>query len=59
MRVFGQSLFHEHDSANIWSELFHEHDSESIWVGGSFKSMIVPVLGLRLFHEHNRASIWA
>ena len=57
MRVFGQRLYHEHNSAFIWSELFH--DSESIWVGGSVKSMIVQVLGLRLFHENNSASIWA
>ena len=58
MRVFGQRPIHKHDRVNIWSELFHENDSESIWVGGSFKSMIVHVLGLRLFHEHDNENIW-
>ena len=32
VRVFGRSIFHEHDSASIWSEtLFHETDSWINW----------------------------
>ena len=31
VRIFGQRLFHEHDSASIWSETLYEHASASIW----------------------------
>ena len=31
VRVFGQRLLHEHDSASIWPEAVNEHDSASVW----------------------------
>ena len=46
VRVFGQRLFHEHDSARNL-------------VRGSFMSMIVRVFGPRFLYEHDSASIWS
>ena len=44
--VFGQSLFHGHDSANNL-------------VRGSFMSIIVRIFGQRFLYEHESASIWS
>ena len=44
--VFGQRLFHEHESARNL-------------VGGSFMSMIVQLFGQRFPYEHDSASIWS
>ena len=46
VRVFGQRLFHEHDSARNL-------------VRGSFMSMIVRLFGQRFVYEHDSASIWS
>ena len=32
VQVLGMGLFHEHNSASIWSRLFHDHDTASIWL---------------------------
>ena len=45
VRVFGQRLFHEKDSASICQS--------------SFMSMNVRIFGQRLLHEHDIASIWS
>ena len=45
VRVFGQRLFHKHDSASICQS--------------TFMSMIVQVFGQGLFHEYDSVSIWS
>ena len=45
VRVFGQRLFNEHESASICQS--------------PYMSMIVRVFGQRLFYVHDSASIWS
>ena len=59
VRVFGQRLFHEHDSASIWPEALSWTWLCEYLVKDYFMNMVVRVFGQRLFHEHDSASIWS